>query len=110
MIVNDIQQQLQLITTKSQELLTRLEYDINSDTTLAVDEINDLHSERSQLISNLFNKYSRDELQAELILINNILRLDSDLKAKTNELKQAFASKLIKIQKGKKSTSTYKKY
>jgi hypothetical protein len=39
-----------------------------------------------------------------------MVNLDSDLQIKTEALKQAFASKLIQIKKGKKSTLTYKKY
>jgi hypothetical protein len=39
-----------------------------------------------------------------------MVSLDGKLQLKTAELKQDFANKLIKLQKGKKSASTYKKY
>jgi hypothetical protein len=39
-----------------------------------------------------------------------MVNLDANLQIKTEELKKAFADKLINIQKGKKSTLTYKKY
>jgi hypothetical protein len=110
--VNNVKQPLQFINTKSQELLTRLEYYIDSeeDENLDVEEITQLQAAREQLISDLFNQYSNDEMQKELELINQMVSLDADLKMKTKELKQAVASKLIKIQKGKKSALTYKKY
>lgn len=110
MTVNDIKQQLQLINTKSQQLLKRLEYNVETDESLEVDEITQLQTVRNQLISNLFNQYSKDEIQQELQLINEMVKLDIDLQIKTETLKQAFASQLIKIKKGKKTALTYKKY
>ncbi|WP_114325247.1 hypothetical protein [Candidatus Colwellia aromaticivorans] len=110
MTVNDIQQQLKLINIKSQQLLKRLEYNIDTDENLEVDEITQLQTAREQLISHLFSQYSRDDIEKELLLINQMVNLDADLQMKTEELKQAFASKLIKIQKGKKSAITYNKY
>jgi hypothetical protein len=108
--VNDIKQQLQLINTKSQLLLKRLEYDVETDDNLVLDDIARSQAVREQLISNLFNQYSHDEIQIEIQLVNKMVSLDVNLQRKTEELKQAFASKLIKIQKGKKSAVTYKKY
>lgn len=110
MSINDIKQQLQLINTKSQQLLKRLEFNINTDEGLEVDEIKQLQTVREQLISSLFTQYSRDEIHNELQLVNQMVELNADLQIKTEALKQAFASKLIKIKKGKKSTLTYKKY
>lgn len=110
MTVNDIKQKLQLINTKSQQLLKRLEYNVDTNENLEIDKITQLQAARQQLISGLFNQYSNDELQKELELINLMVNLDTDLQIKTKELKQAIASQLIKIQKGKKSTLTYKKY
>lgn len=110
MTAKDIKQQFQLIITKSQQLLTRLEFNIDTDEYLEVDEIKQLQTAREQLISNLFSQYSHDEMQKELQLVNQMVNLDADLQRKTEELKNEFASKLIKIKKGKKSAQTYKKY
>ena len=110
MTVNDIKNQLQLINTKSQQILKRLEYNTDTDENLEIDEITQFQAVRKQLISDLFNQFSHNEIQAELQLINQMISLDADLLVKTEKLKQTFANKLIKIQKGKKSASTYKKY
>jgi len=98
------------INIKSHQLLKRLEYDVDTDKDLEVDEITQLQAVRDQLISSLFTQYSNDEMQKELELINKMVSLDADLQIKTKELKQAVANKLIKIQKGKKSALTYQKY
>lgn len=110
MTTNDIEQQFQLIITKSQQLLKRLEFNIDTDENLEVDEIKQLQTAREQLISNLFNQYSKDEIQKQLNLVNQMVNLDADLQIKTEELKHAFASKIITIKKGKKSALSYKKY
>ena len=110
MSVNDIKQTLQLINSKSQQLLKLLEYNIDTDENLEVDEITQLQTDRDQLISSLFKQYSNVQIHNELQLINKMVNLDASLQIKTEELKKAFASKLIKIKKGKKSTLTYKKY
>ncbi|MDX2369461.1 MAG: hypothetical protein QNK36_13845 [Colwellia sp.] len=105
-----MKQLLKNINIKSHQLLKRLEYDVDTDENLAVDDITQLQAARDQLISSLFNQYSNDEIQKELELINQMVSLDADLQIKTKKLKQFFANKLIKIQKGKKSALTYKKY
>ena len=105
-----MKQLLQNINLKSHQLLKRLEYNVDADESLEVEKITQLQTARDLLISSLFNQYSNEEMQKELDLINKMVSLDADLKVKTKELKQAVASKLIKIQKGKKSALTYKKY
>ncbi|MBL4900457.1 MAG: hypothetical protein JKX76_12635 [Colwellia sp.] len=110
MTINAIKQQLQFINNKSQQLLKRLEFNIETDENLNIDEIAQLQTERAQLISSLFSQYSSNEIEKEQPLIQKMVDLDADLQIKTEAVKQAFASKLIKIKKGKKSTLTYKKY
>jgi hypothetical protein len=107
---NDIEKHIQLIITKSQQLLTRLEYDFDSDESFDVVQTTQIQAEREQLIAYLFNQYPGNEIAKEQQLIHQMVNLDSDLQIKTEALKQAFASKLIQIKKGKKSTLTYKKY
>lgn len=108
--MNDIKQQLQLINTTSQQLLSLLEHNIDTDEDLEVDEITQLQVARDQLISSLFKQYSNVQMHNELQLINNMINLDTNLQRKTEELKKTFADKLINIQKGKKSALSYKKY
>ncbi len=110
MTAKSIEQQIQLIIAKSQHLLERLEFNIDTDENLEVDEIKQLQADREQSISSLFNLYSKNEIQKELQLINQMVSLDTELQIKTEELKHSFAKKLIKIKKGKKSALTYKKY
>ena len=110
MTINAIKQQLQFINNKSQQLLKRLEFNIETDENLNIDEIAQLQTERAQLISSLFSQYSSNEIEKEQPLIQKMVDLDADLQIKTEAVKQAFASKLIKIKKGKKSTLTYQKY
>lgn len=110
MTINAIEQQLQFINTKSQQLLKRLEFNVETDENLNIDEITQLQTDRAQLISYLFSQYSSNEIEKEQLLIKQMVNLDADLQIKTEAVKQAFASKLIKIQKGKKSAITYKKY
>jgi len=110
---NEVQQQLQLINSKSEQLLKLLEYNIdidNTDDDLKIDEITQRQVERDQLITAFFKQYSKNEIQNELPLINTMISLDMSLQSKTEELKKVFASKIIKIKKGKKSALTYKKY
>lgn len=108
--MDDIKQQLLLINTKSQQLLKLLEYNIETNESLEVDEITQLQVDRDQLISILFQQYTKNQMHDELQLINEMVNLDTNLQIKTEELKKSFANKLINIQKGKKSAITYKKY
>lgn len=110
MTINNIKKDLQLINTKSQELLKRLEFNLDTDESLDVDEISQLQTTRHQLVIDFFNQYSSDEIEKEPQLINKMINLDADLQIKTQTLKQSFASKIIKIKKGKKSTNAYNKY
>ena len=110
MTVNNIAEHLQLINTKSQQLLKRLEYNVDSDENLDIEEVSQLEADRKQLITRLFNQFSNDEIQCELLLINKMTELDINLKIKIEKLKQNIAKKLITIKKGKKSALTYKKY
>lgn len=110
MTTNDVKQQIQLINTKSQLLLKRLEFNIDIDENLDIDEITQLQADREELISHLFKQYPNNEIEKEQQLINQMLDFDKILKIETEALKAAFASKLIKIKKGQKSAITYKKY
>lgn len=110
MTVDNVEQQLQLINSKSHELLKRLEINVDAGEDLETDEITQLQTEREQLISQLFAQYTNKDIEQELSLINQMIGLDTDLQIKTAALKQSFASKLIKIKKGQKSAKTYKKY
>lgn len=110
MTVNTTKQQLQLINTKSQQLLTRLEFDIDKDENLDFDEIAQLQADRDQLIKSLFSQYPSNEIEKEQQLIEQMMSTDEKLQTKTIELKQVFASQLVKLKKGKKSTLTYQKY
>jgi len=107
---NTIKHQLTEINIKSNQLLKLFEYDFNTNENFNIDEILELQSVREQLISSLFEQHPLNEIQQELTLINQMVSIDADLKLKTNTLKQAFANKLIKVKKGKKSALTYKKF
>lgn len=69
-----------------------------------------LQSERAQLIHNLFQHYSSDDLQAFLPLVNQVVSLDEILITKSLAFKQTTAKQLIQLKKGKKSTQAYQKY
>lgn len=88
----------------------RLEFNVDEDENLDIDEITQLQTDREQLISHLFKQYPNNEIEKEYQLINQMADLDTNLKIKTESLKGAFASKLIKIKKGQKSAIIYKKY
>jgi len=60
---NEVQQQLQLINSKSEQLLKLLEYNIdidNTDDDLKIDEITQRQVERDQLITAFFKQYSKN--------------------------------------------------
>ena len=101
-----MKQLLKDINIKSHQLLKRLEYDVDTDDNLEVDEITQLQAARDRLISSLFNQYSNEEMQKELELINIMVSLDADLQIKTKKIKQAVANKLVNIQKGKRCLSS----
>lgn len=88
----------------------RLEFDLDKDENLDFDEISQLQADRDQLIKSLFTQYPSNEIAKEQHLIEQMMNADAKLKTKTVELKQVFASQLVKLKKGKKSTLTYQKY
>ncbi len=123
-MTDSIKLKLQQIIDKSQELVSLLDFLIDNDISnesnteksdaenLSIDnkKICDIQNQRSELISLLFNEYPRDKIVIHSTLLNEIFHLDKLLIIKSSSLKQHFASQLIKLKKGKKSTKAYQNF
>jgi hypothetical protein len=105
-VINDI-------IIKSQQLLLGLG-ELDSTKELAQGEINEqlinLKNEREILLQQLFDQYSKEQIQIHLFHVNQIIALDESLNTKCQKIKQSFSEKLINLKKGKKKANAYQKY
>lgn len=69
-----------------------------------------LVDERKALIGQLFDEYSQDDLSPQLVLINEMVSLDTQLKLKSQHHKKILGEQVIKLKKSKKISNIYKKY
>jgi hypothetical protein len=66
-----------------------------------------LVSERNNLIKQLFEMYTQEQLSVELPLINEMVSLDQQLTSKSHKTKQALSAQVLKLRKNKKVTNLY---
>lgn len=119
---NDLQSSLEEINTISRLLLTQLELqletvDITPDSStkseqilLTNEQLLSLVSQRTTLITQLFDSYTQDKLSLELTLINEMVLLDKQLTAKSLNNKKVLGDKVIKLKKSQKVSKIYKQY
>jgi hypothetical protein len=112
-VIPSIESVINDIIIKSQQLLVRLD-ELDTTKELAQDEINEqlinLKNEREILLQQLFDQYSKEQIQIHFFLVNQIIALDESLNTKSQKIKQSFSEKLISLKKGKKKADAYQKY
>lgn len=114
--INDISRQLlsrilsvlKNIEQKTEQSLTTANHENNDEIT--ENELSALMSQRQNLINNLFNHYSQQELSNESDLLNQMSALDKKLSTSSQTCKKALANQIIKLQKRKKVKQSYQKY
>ena len=72
--------------------------------------LTDLMSERHTLITSLFENHSSKEINADLILVNEMSTLDNELMSKSKAHKKTIADQVLKIKNSTKVTQFYQKY
>jgi rRNA pseudouridine-1189 N-methylase Emg1 (Nep1/Mra1 family) len=72
--------------------------------------LTDLMSERHQLITNLFESYTSEEISTELSLVNEMFTLDNKLTSKSKTYKKTIADQVLKVKNSTKVTRFYQKY
>lgn len=128
-MANKLKASLNGIIDISQQLLSRLNIESESDLTSNSDpvftdhlsvndqqnqvneeQLRNLLSERQILISQLFEQYTQVQLSSELTMINEMVRLDKQLLLLSQNNKQYFALQLGKLKKSSKVKELYQKY
>jgi len=74
------------------------------------EQLLELVAYRKSLIITLFETHTKEQLEAQLVLINKMVLLDQQLILKSNNHKQALATRVLKLKKSKKVSNLYKKY
>lgn len=116
--INDVSRQLLsrilAMYNKSQE---KIEYvnesfddDSTSDSQVTEKKLSELMANRDSLIKSLFEKNTHEEISIELILLNEMLSLDTKLLSQSKAYKQVLAEQVIKLKKSEKVTKSYQQY
>lgn len=99
---------------KSQEKTEHSNESFNDDSTgdsqVTENKLNELMANRDSLIKSLFEKNTHEEISIELILLNEMLSLDTKLSSQSKAYKQVLAEQVIKLKKSKKVSKSYQKY
>jgi hypothetical protein len=66
--------------------------------------------ERNDRINQLFEKYSQEQLNNELPLINEMLSFDRQLTSQSQLNKSALSNRVLTLRKSNKVANLYKKY
>ena len=82
----------------------------NDDSSIIENELTKLMSKRHTLILCLFEQKTVKEISQELILLNEMVSLDSELSDKSKTCKQSLAEQVIRLKKRKKVTKSYQKF
>jgi hypothetical protein len=77
---------------------------------LTDEQLLSLVTARQHLITTLFEKYTQQQLQNQLLLINEMVLLDEQLNLKSQMHKSTLALRVLKLKKSKKVSNLYKKY
>ncbi len=70
----------------------------------------ELLSTRDERIKQLFTHYSLDELSIEVELINEMMKLDSQLQAQAHQCKNILTEQVIKLKNSKKIKDLYQNF
>jgi hypothetical protein len=77
---------------------------------LSDDKLADLVTKRDNLIHQLFDKYTQEELINDVDLINEMILIDQQLIEKSQINKTLLADQVLTLRKGKKVNKLYNKY
>lgn len=122
-MANDTKQLLEKINEVSRQLLSRILAVQNSikkntvvinessrDESITEHALTELMSKRESLIHFLFKQKTNDEIAQELILLNEMVSLDSELSSQSQACKQILAEQVIRVKKSKKIAKSYQLY
>lgn len=127
MVANCVKETLIEINTLSRQLLSRISdvqqsidtaHDNSTDENntsdksakIKDDELSSLILQRQRLITQLFENHSKESIQSELALLNELVTLDATLSNKSQTCKNLLAQQVIKLKKSHKVASSYQKY
>ncbi|MBL0710363.1 MAG: hypothetical protein JJV99_05050 [Colwellia sp.] len=115
-----VKKMLEKINKISRQLLSRIlvvqntiqekpnvQYDSEVTEQVTEHELTELMHQRQNLIRNLFEQYSADEVSLEVNLFDETVALDSELSKKSQLCKQDLAEQVIKLKKSKKVKKSY---
>jgi len=116
--INSISQQLLLCLQSSYDNILVESFTVDKETDIDErkkkhikdTELAELIAIRERLISELFTQYTPKLLSKESALINEMVSLDKQLTAISNNCKQSLSEQVIKLKNSKKITKTYQKY
>jgi hypothetical protein len=69
-----------------------------------------LMTERHQLIVSFFESYSSNEINLELVLVNEMIKINTELTSKSQVFKKSIKEQVLKIKNSNKVTRFYQKY
>jgi len=127
LVANCVKETLIEINTLSRQLLSRISdvqqsidtaHDNSTDENntsdksakIKDDELSSLILQRQRLITQLFENHSKESIQSELALLNELVTLDATLSNKSQTCKNLLAQQVIKLKKSHKVASSYQKY
>jgi len=84
-----------------------VKYDSEATEQVTEHELTELMDQRQNLIKNLFEQYSAEEISHEVDLLNEMVTLDSELSKRSQLCKQDLAEQVIKLKKSKKVKKSY---
>jgi len=84
-----------------------VKYDSGATEQVTEHELTELMDQRQNLIKNLFEQYSAEEISHEVDLLNEMVTLDSELSKRSQLCKQDLAEQVIKLKKSKKVKKSY---
>ena len=115
--INDVSRQL---LSCIQSLRTNLEYSNDNSSTNSPEEkvgkspknseLLKLVSERQTLITHLFEHNNAEKLNSEVVLLQEMFTLDSELITSSTMTKQETAEKVLKLKKSKQAKKSYQKF
>lgn len=99
---------------KSQEKIENSNESLNdesaSDSQITENKLTELMANRDNLIHDLFEQNTHEEISIEFNLLNEMVSLDSKLSSQSKAYKKLLAEQVIKLKKSKKVSKSYQKY
>tara|TARA_B100000809_G_scaffold110439_1_gene109004 strand:+ start:686 stop:1069 length:384 start_codon:yes stop_codon:yes gene_type:complete len=116
--INEISRQLLsrmlAVQNKLQESTTTIKKpnnnESNIDSSITDNELSELMFTREKMISCLFKEKTTEAIAQELMLLNEMVSLDSKLSNTAKVCQETLAGQVLRLKKSKKVTKSYQKY